>query len=142
RLLDVGCGWGALVTHAVRNYRVSAVGLTLSANQAAEASRKTESLAGAGVDVRLCDYREFREDSLFDEIASIGMMEHVGRRLLDQYFSVLFQLLRPGGRLLNSAISATTDDNTLPWASKRGGGFIDRYIFPDGEMPPLGEVIS
>ena len=142
RFLDVGCGWGALIAHAARNYGASAVGLTVSENQAAEAARRAKSLDGVRPEVQLCDYREFRAGSPFDKIASIGMMEHVGHARLDEYFSALFRLLRPGGLLLNSAIASTTDENTLPWASKRRGGFIDEYIFPDGEMPPIGDVIG
>jgi cyclopropane-fatty-acyl-phospholipid synthase len=94
------------------------------------------------VEIRLADYRQLNGESMFDKIASVGMMEHVGHNRLEQYFAALFRVLRPGGLLLNSAIADTMGENTLPWASQQSGGFIDRYIFPDGELLPLDQIVG
>jgi cyclopropane-fatty-acyl-phospholipid synthase len=137
RLLDVGCGWGSLALHAAQRYGADVVGITLSAQQAELARRR---VTAAGLDrritVRVQDYREV-DDGPFDAISSIGMAEHVGRAALPGYIRALHTLLRPGGRLLNHAISWTThktrwDDDTL----------IARYVFPDGEVLPLAITIA
>jgi cyclopropane-fatty-acyl-phospholipid synthase len=142
RFLDVGCGWGALVEHAGARYGARALGITVSANQLATA-RARLARAGAQVEVRAEDYRTLRADAPFDKVASVGMMEHVGRARLDAYFGSIHRLLRPGGLFLNHAIAYTGGrDPTLPWAAQRGGGFIWRYIFPDGELIPIAEVIA
>lgn len=144
RFLDVGCGWGALVEHAATRYGARALGITVSANQLAAARARIARLAdGAHVVVRADDYRTLRADEPFDKIASVGMMEHVGRARLDAYFAAVHRLLRPGGLFLNHAIADEGGrDPTLPWAKQRGGGFIWRYIFPDGELIPIAEVIA
>ena len=104
RLLDVGCGWGGLVLHAVENYGVDAVGITLSNEQMQLArQRAAEAGASASIGIRLQDYRDLGNES-FDAISSVGMFEHVGRAKLNEYFTVLSSVLRPGGRLLNHAI--------------------------------------
>ncbi len=140
RLLDVGCGWGSMLLHAARHHGVEAVGVTLSQAQADLAAKR---IAEAGltdvVSVRVQDYREVR-DGPFDAISSIGMFEHVGMSRLDAYFSKLFSLLQPGGRLLNHAISR-------PWRAQRRTafarrGFIDRFVFPDGELLEVGSVVT
>jgi cyclopropane-fatty-acyl-phospholipid synthase len=147
RLLDVGCGWGALLTYAAAQYRVGALGITLSTNQLAEARRRVARMgagsAGARVSVATAVYRTLPAAEEFDKIASIGMMEHVGRGRLGEYFAALYRLLRPGGLLLNQAIADTSPGHTtLPWASRRGGGFIARHIFPDSDLVPLGQVVA
>lgn len=144
RFLDVGCGWGALVEHAVVRYGARALGITVSANQLATARARLARLGnGAEVEVRAEDYRTLRADAPFDKVASVGMMEHVGRARLDAYFAAVHRLLRPGGLFLNHAIaSAGGRDPTLPWADQRGGGFIWRYIFPDGELIPIEDVVA
>ena len=137
RLLDVGCGWGGMVLHAVRNYGVSAVGITLSREQANfAAQRVAESDVGHLVDIRYQDYRDV-DDGPFDAISSIGMFEHVGLVQLGEYFGVLERLLVPRGRLLNHAISKRSGQ---PGFSSRS--FVSRYVFPDGELQEVGGVVS
>jgi len=143
RFLDVGCGWGALVEHAAVRYGVDGLGITLSENQLAEARRR---LARTPADVHAsaaaADYRTLGEGERFHKVASVGMMEHVGRARLGEYFAAVHRVLEPGGLFLNHAIADTESGvATLPWASRREGGFIDRYIFPDSELVPIGEVV-
>ncbi|MEU9116029.1 cyclopropane-fatty-acyl-phospholipid synthase family protein [Streptomyces sp. NPDC048483] len=137
RLLDVGCGWGSMVLHAAREYGVRAVGITLSEEQAAYARKR---VAEAGltdrVEIRVQDYREIHDEP-FDAISSIGMAEHVGQARYAEYASTLHALLRPGGRLLNHQIAR----RPLPdEEAYRVDEFIDRYVFPDGELAPLGRT--
>ena len=147
RLLDVGCGWGSLVMHAARHHGVEAVGVTISERQAElGALRVKEAGLEDRVEIRLQDYRDVT-DGPFDAISSIGMFEHVGRRRLGEYFGSLHELLRPGGRLLNHGISRPPESAdswpvTVPQAPWRKRTFIDRYVFPDGELHELGQVVS
>lgn len=143
RFLDVGCGWGALVEHAGARYGARPLGITVSANQLAAARRRLAA-RGAEAEVAEADYRTLRTDAPFDKIASVGMMEHVGHARLDEYFRAMHRLLRPGGLFLNHAIADASAGAgpTLPWAHQRGGGFIWRYIFPDGELLPIADVIA
>jgi cyclopropane-fatty-acyl-phospholipid synthase len=137
RLLDVGCGWGGMVRHAVRNYGVSAIGVTLSREQAAWATRRIEAEGLAGkAEVRHQDYREVHERD-FDAVSSIGLIEHIGVKNYPAYFRFLRSRLRPGGRLLNHGI--TRPDNTNPGLERRG--FIGRYVFPDGELTGSGDIV-
>jgi cyclopropane-fatty-acyl-phospholipid synthase len=141
RFLDVGCGWGALVEHATTQHGARAVGITVSENQLAATRARLGGAAGAAV--LAADYRTVRADTPFDKVASVGMMEHVGRTRLDAYFRAIHGILRPGGLFLNHAIAFTGDGApTLRWAHQRGGGFIWRYIFPDGELVPIHEVVG
>ncbi|HET9597561.1 MAG TPA: cyclopropane-fatty-acyl-phospholipid synthase family protein [Anaeromyxobacteraceae bacterium] len=143
RFLDVGCGWGALLEHAVAHHGVEAVGVTPSAHQLAEVERRAARLtAGAHLTVLPVDYRTLPDGAPFDKIASVGMMEHVGRDRLDGYFAALFRALRPGGLFLNHAIADISRGTTLPWARRRRGGFIARYIFPDSDLVPLPRVVA
>lgn len=138
RLLDVGCGWGGMVLHAARHHGVHAVGVTLSARQAEWASQAvTDAGLSDQVEIRVQDYRDLT-DGPFDAISSIGMFEHVGLARLADYFAQLRELLRPGGRLLNHGISRPSGGS--PRFSRRG--FIDRYVFPDGELHEIGAVVS
>ena len=140
RLLDVGCGWGSFVIHAAREYGVSAVGVTVSAEQAAHASAAVESQGLADrVEIRVQDYRDVT-DGPFDAIASIGMAEHVGRSRLGEYAAHLHALLPPTGRLLNHAISRRPGPPGDPKGDKTS--FIDRYVFPDGELHPLSTMVD
>jgi cyclopropane-fatty-acyl-phospholipid synthase len=144
RFLDVGCGWGALVEHAATCHGARALGITVSANQLATARARLARVRGqADVDVREADYRTVRAEEPFDKVASVGMMEHVGRDRLVGYFRRIHRLLRPGGLFLNHAIAQPrTDRPTLPWAAQRGGGFVWRYVFPDGELVPIAHVVA
>ncbi len=137
RVLDVGCGWGSFAIHAAERYGADVVGVTLSAEQA-ELARKRVAEAGLTdrVGIRVQDYRDV-DDGPFDAISSIGMSEHVGRDQIGHYVTRLHGLLRPGGRLLNHAISwnaGPTDPDP--------DSFIPRYVFPDGEMLGLAEMIG
>lgn len=138
RLLDVGCGWGGMVRHAVREYGVTALGVTLSRDQAqwAQAAIERDGL-GDRAQVRHQDYREVTETG-FDAVSSIGLTEHIGVRNYPAYFRFLRSRLMPGGRLLNHSI--TRQDNLHPGIKRRG--FIDRYVFPDGELTGVGAIIT
>lgn len=137
RLLDVGCGWGGMVRHAVAHYGVSALGVTLSRQQAewARSRIREEGLEGRA-EVRLCDYRDVTERG-FDAVSSIGLTEHVGVRNYPAYFRFLRDRLRDEGRLLNHCI--TRPDNRHPGLPERG--FINRYVFPDGELTGSGDIV-
>ncbi|MGH2884093.1 MAG: class I SAM-dependent methyltransferase, partial [Solirubrobacteraceae bacterium] len=136
RLLDIGCGWGSLIIHAAARYGVRAVGVTLSEPQA-ELARERAAAAGLHdpVEVRVQDYREIA-DGPFDKIASVGMYEHVGRAELAHYAKIVKRLLRPGGLFLNHGIT-----RLVPHAPETDP-FIARYVFPDGELHPLADVLS
>jgi cyclopropane-fatty-acyl-phospholipid synthase len=138
RLLDVGCGWGGMVRHAAREYGVKALGVTLSEQQAlwAQQAIEREGLSELA-EVRHLDYRDVPETG-FDAVSSIGLTEHIGQKNLPAYFSFLYSKLKPGARLLNHCI--TRPDNTEP--SHRKNGFINRYVFPDGELEGPGYLIS
>ncbi len=137
RLLDVGCGWGGMVRHAARQ-GVRTLGVTLSREQAtwAQAAIRREGLEGQA-EVRHMDYRDVTESG-FDAVSSIGLTEHIGVRNYPSYFTFLRSRLRPGGRLLNHCI--TRPENTH--APRVKGGFIDRYVFPDGELTGSGRIIT
>ncbi|MEV6106182.1 cyclopropane-fatty-acyl-phospholipid synthase family protein [Streptomyces sp. NPDC051940] len=139
RLLDVGCGWGSMVLHAAREYGVQAVGITLSAEQAGYARKR---IAEAGltdrIEIRVQDYRSV-EDGPYDAISSIGMAEHVGSAAYARYAAQLYGLLRPGGRLLNHQISRRPLRQEDAYHVDE---FIDAYVFPDGELAPLGETLA
>jgi cyclopropane-fatty-acyl-phospholipid synthase len=138
RLLDVGCGWGGMVMHAARYYGVRALGVTLSRRQAEWAQKEiAESGLSELAEVRHLDYRDVPEGR-FDAISSIGLTEHIGKAQLPGYFGFLYDRLRPGGRLLNHCI--TRPNNLEPAARRRH--FINRYIFPDGELEGVGHLIS
>ncbi len=137
RLLDVGCGWGGMVRHAAREYGVKALGVTLSKAQAqwAQAAIEREGL-GKLAEVRHLDYRDAPRER-FDAISSIGLTEHIGVRNYPAYFAALRNRLRPDGRLLNHCI--TRPDNRT---RSTPGAFIDRYVFPDGELAGPGRLIG
>lgn len=136
RLLDIGCGWGSMVRYAARR-GVKVIGATLSREQAewAQKAIAEEGLSDLA-EVRFSDYRDVPETG-FDAISSIGLTEHIGVGNYPAYFTLLKDKLREGGRLLNHCI--TRPDNR---SQARAGGFIDRYVFPDGELTGSGRIIS
>ena len=137
RLLDVGCGWGAMALHAARHHGVEVVGVTVSRHQQEHAAKRAADNGMAeSVEIRLQDYRDI-DDGPYDAVSSIGMFEHVGMARLQDYFATLFALLQPEGRLLNHAISRPPGPAAF---DKRS--FIDRYVFPDGELHEVGTVVS
>ncbi len=137
RVLDVGCGWGSLALHAAQNFGVDVVGVTLSQEQAALARKRAADVGlSERIEIRVQDYRDI-DDGPFDAISSIGMAEHVGREQIGSYASKLCGLLRPGGRLLNHAISWNAGE--MP---PDPDSFIPRYVFPDGEMLSLTVMIG
>lgn len=137
RLLDIGCGWGALVAHAAHSYGVRSLGITLSEPQAELAN---ERIRRAGLEdrchVEVRDYREIQEWGGYDKLVSVGMFEHVGEARLPDYFSRAYRLLRPGGVFLNHGISRNPN---VP--RRRGPTFVSRYVFPDGELVPIGTTV-
>ena len=138
RVLDVGCGWGTFALHAARTYGVQVVGVTLSHEQAAYAKKRMAQEGVADlVEIRVQDYRDV-DDGPYDAISSIGMAEHVGAQMLPTYAADLFALLRPEGRLLNHAISRRPGPRT----DFSRTSFIDRYVFPDGELEPMEQMVS
>ncbi|MFA7679416.1 MAG: class I SAM-dependent methyltransferase [Pigmentiphaga sp.] len=141
RFLDIGAGWGGLLLWAAENYGVDATGITLSKNQHAHVNALIEQKGLSGrVRMLLLDYRKLDDSDPFDKIASVGMFEHVGRSNLPLYFSRLHQLIRPGGLILNHGITAGgTENSQLAYGM---GDFIDKYIFPGGELVHIGKVLE
>jgi cyclopropane-fatty-acyl-phospholipid synthase len=133
RLLDLGCGWGGLVLHAARHYGVNAVGVTITPAQAEWANRRIREAGLADrCRVQLGDYREIREPNGFDRVAAVGLLEHVGEAMLPTFFRQVWELLRPGGVMLNHAIvERATDPQPVGWP------FIYRHVFPDSELLPV-----
>ncbi|MFI9270034.1 class I SAM-dependent methyltransferase [Kitasatospora sp. NPDC052896] len=139
RLLDVGCGWGSLVLHAAEHYGVTAVGVSISEEQVALArARVAEAGLTDRVEIRLQDYREVA-DGPYDAISSVGMAEHVGSEQYRVYATGLYGLLAPGGRLLNHQIARRPGRPGEPYVTSP---FISRYVFPDGELAPVGSTVS
>jgi cyclopropane-fatty-acyl-phospholipid synthase len=136
RLLDIGCGWGALILHAARKYGAQALGITLSKRQADLAN---EHLQAEGVAdrcrVEVCDYRDLDQAESFDKLVSVGMFEHVGEKMLPEYFRQAWRLLVPGGAFLNHGIARNLHH---PY---RGPSFIAQYVFPDGELVPISTAL-
>jgi cyclopropane-fatty-acyl-phospholipid synthase len=136
RLLDVGCGWGGMVRHAAREYGVHAIGVTLSREQATWAQQRIkEDRLDHLAEVRFLDYR-LVEETDFDAISSIGLTEHIGVKNYPAYFGFIRDHLRPQGRLLNHCI---TRPHNRPQDT---GEFLDRYVFPDGELIGSGKIIT
>lgn len=135
RMLDVGCGWGSMAIHAARHHGAEVVGVTISREQAASARGRVAHAELSGhVTIRQQDYRHLGHER-FDAISSIGMFEHVGRARTATYFRALRERLHPGGRLLNHAISSVGGSRL----ARRS--FTGRYVFPDGELLDVGEVV-
>jgi cyclopropane-fatty-acyl-phospholipid synthase len=137
RLLDVGCGWGAMVMHAAAEHGVRALGVTLSRKQALWAQAEIERRGLSHLaEVRHLDYRDTPAGH-FDAVSSIGLTEHLGRAALPSYFALLASRLRPGGRLLNHCITQNRTPKTF-----RTDPFIARYVFPDGQLHAIGHLIT
>jgi cyclopropane-fatty-acyl-phospholipid synthase len=138
RLLDIGSGWGGLLVHAATHYGVKAEGVTLSQNQF---NWTQESIRKQGLEnrisVRLLDYREMKEQGIYDKAVSVGMVEHVGHQNLGRYFSQVSELLKPGGLFLNHGIGL----GAVPRQNK-GDSFIEHYVFPDSDLPPISQVLE
>jgi cyclopropane-fatty-acyl-phospholipid synthase len=141
RLLDVGAGWGALLLWAARHYGVQATGITLSKNQHAYVNQLIDAKGLQGkVQMHLRDYRDLDETERFDKIASVGMFEHVGAARMTGYFAKLSRLLQPGGLVMNHGITAGSPHNSQLGAGM--GDFIERYIFPGGELLHASAVLA
>lgn len=135
-LLDIGCGWGALVIHAAKNYGVKATGITLSKNQLEEAQKRVNA-AGLSdqITLKLTDYRELATQGVsFDRVVSVGMMEHVGKDNIGAYMVANRNLLKENGIGLLHTIGTMKSSNIDDW--------IDKYIFPGAYLPEPGELID
>jgi cyclopropane-fatty-acyl-phospholipid synthase len=142
RLLDIGCGWGALVIRAAQKYGARAVGVTLSKNQYELACQRVAAAGlGGQVEIRRLDYRDIDErDGQFDKITSIGMFEHVGLNHLPAYFAKINALLKEGGLLLNHGITSTDPGSgSTPLGA---ANFIEKYVFPNGELPHISLALQ
>jgi cyclopropane-fatty-acyl-phospholipid synthase len=139
RLLDIGCGWGALVLRAASKFGAQCVGVTLSQNQFDLATQRVKN-AGLQdkIEIRLQDYRDV--PGQFDRITSVGMFEHVGRKNLPEYFRKIHDLLVDDGVAMNHGITST--DYNSGETALGGGEFIDRYVFPDGELPHISLALE
>jgi cyclopropane-fatty-acyl-phospholipid synthase len=141
RFLDIGAGWGGLLLWAAEHYGVDATGITLSKNQHAHVQRLIELKGLQGrMRVELRDYRYLDENRPFDKISSVGMFEHVGRANMTAYFSKISRVMKPGGLVLNHGITAGGPDNDQLGAGM--GDFIEKYIFPGGQLLHAGEVLT
>ncbi|MFE4860827.1 class I SAM-dependent methyltransferase [Streptomyces sp. NPDC056670] len=139
RLLDVGCGWGSMAIHAAREYGARVVGITLSREQAAYARKRiAEEGLTDRIEIRVQDYRDVK-DGPFDAISSIGMAEHVGSARYAEYAGILHALLKDGGRLLNHQIARRPERDESAYEIDE---FIDKYVFPDGELAPVGRTLA
>ena len=140
RFLDIGAGWGALMLWAAEHYGVDATGITLSRNQHAHVQQliKSRGLEGR-VRMELRDYRDMSDAPSFDKIASVGMFEHVGHANMTAYFTKVCSLLKPGGLALNHGITAGGPDHGQLGAGM--GDFIEKYIFPGGELLHISQVL-
>ncbi len=141
RMLDIGCGWGALLFHAAQNYGVDATGITLSQNQLEHVQREIAARGLTGrVRVELRDYIDLPDDARFDKIASVGMFEHVGIKRFPAYFGKIHRVLAPGGLVLNHGITHNSLDTDSLGSGI--GEFVDDYVFPGGELTHVAEVIE
>ena len=148
-LLDVGCGWGGLLEYAATRHGVSGVGITLSEPQA-RAARARLAAAGVGerVHIEVRDYRDLPADWRFDKVVSVGMREHVGAARLPAYFAAVHRALHPGGLFLDHGIvrgGSFEQRGATTWLKRRlwrRDAFIQRYVFPDGELVPLGALLG
>jgi cyclopropane-fatty-acyl-phospholipid synthase len=138
RLLDIGCGWGGLALYAAQQHGVHVTGITLSKAQA-QLARERAAAAGLQdrVAIELRDYRDLGDAENYDAIVSVGMSEHVGADQLAGYFRTVAPLLKPGGVFLNHAIG-----EGVRVRAHRGPSFIEEYVFPDSDIPPIRDVVA
>jgi len=140
-MLDIGCGWGGLLCHAVQNYGVEGHGVTLSEEQLAFAQAKVERLGIADqVSLHLKDYREM--EGAFDKISSVGMYEHIGLANIPEYFATVQRLLKPGGLFMNHAISRGAKRKKRKFSSRPEQRALQKYIFPGGELDDIGHTLA
>ena len=138
RMLDIGCGWGGMVLHAVKHYGVEAIGVTLSEQQALWGQQAIDEAGlSSRASIRFSDYRDVPETG-FDAISSIGLTEHIGRENYPSYFAFAYDRLKPEGRMLNHTITRPNDAQPSHYATS----FINRYVFPDGELSGPGHIMS
>ena len=136
-MLDIGCGWGALVIYAAQHYGVRAHGITLSRQQLALAQQRIDAAGLQGrVTVALCDYRDLPANACYDKVASVGMFEHIGLKNLPTYFEAVHQRLAPGGLFLNHGITHDVEG----WKKTLSSEFINRYVFPDGQLDTVSNI--
>ncbi len=141
RLLDVGCGWGGLARFAAREFGAEVYGITLSREQLRLArERVAEEGLQDRVQLEYLDYRDLPADGRFDKVVSVGMFEHVGHANLALYFQTLQRAVKPGGLVMNHGITARHTDGRP--VGRGGGAFIDRYVFPHGELPHLATAVA
>jgi cyclopropane-fatty-acyl-phospholipid synthase len=137
KFLDIGCGWGALVIYAAKHYGVRAHGVTLSPQQLKVARERIEQAGLTDrVHVELLDYRDLPGESVYDKVASVGMFEHVGLKNLPTYFSTVHRLLKPRGLFLNHGITHDSEG----WDTNVSTEFINRYVFPDGQLDTISNI--
>jgi cyclopropane-fatty-acyl-phospholipid synthase len=140
KLLDIGCGWGGLLNWAAKHYGIQGVGVTLSEQQFSYAKERMEREGLTDhVEIRLQDYRDIPERDYFDKVSSVGMFEHVGRAKLGEYFGVINRVLKEGGWVMNHGITASQQDDEDGHHS--GSDFMDKYVFPNGEIPHLWRLV-
>jgi len=137
-LLDIGCGWGGLLIYAAQNHGVTGEGITLSTKQLELAQERIrEAGLQDSVTVRLLDYRNLQGRDAFDAVVSVGMVEHVGRKMLPEYFRQAHRVLKPGGLFLNHGIGL--GPRPLP---EESGSFIQQYVFPDTDLLSIGDMLN
>ena len=136
-LLDIGCGWGALVIYAAQHYGVRAHGITLSRQQLMLAQQRIDAAGLQGrVTVALCDYRDLPPEARYDKVSSVGMFEHIGLKNLPRYFEAVHQRLKTGGLFLNHGITHDVEG----WKKTLSSEFINRYVFPDGQLDTVSNI--
>ena len=139
-LLDIGCGWGGLAIRAAQAWGAEVVGITLSENQHRLATERVRAAGLAGrIELRLQDYRDVPGQDVFDRISSVGMFEHVGLKNLPEYFRTVHRLLKPRGLAMNHGITSSDADSRS--VGLGAGDFIDKYVFPDGELPHVSLAV-
>jgi cyclopropane-fatty-acyl-phospholipid synthase len=137
-VLDIGCGWGGFALYAAEHYGANVTGVTLSREQADWAAAQASAAPiGGRVRIRCQDYRALAKNLCFDAVVSVGMSEHVGRENLSEYFSSVWALLKPGGVFMNHAIG-----EGCRYRPSRGPSFIDEYVFPDSDIPPIESLLT